>query len=514
MMMAQTKATKTRSFLAFLLLLTVVASTAFIGPTNNHHRSTQVSHVQQHRISTSASSCNNPSKIIASSMRKDLSGPISKSNSKSKSNSNSKQRPPPSIHKHQHTKNYSYSYNVQCEMEFNNRLKQIIHQRRNGISRRIAAREAEDLLHAALAQYDRIRNSNHQDNETSLSSLSSSSSPPFSSSSNGEEGKAHGNSNDASLRPNHFSFGIVINGYAKCGQSERAERVLKLMEEYHIQRNYAEFKPDVVKYSSVITAYARRGDAQKASAILRRMEQTYERTRDPDVKPNTLTYTAVIDAWARSRHPQAARCAEEVLDGMHKFAVPPNEVTYNACMNAWAKSSAEVVDAPQHAEAVLNRMIEQYQQGDRYVRPSVVSYSTVMRAWANHGNPYRAEAILNRLLEEEHEAANNTNTTRIVRSIKPDRVMFNIAIDAWAKSSEDIAPLRAEALLQKMERQDARDLKPDTVTYNTVVDVWSKSSHRGEKENRIAAQRAVGILKRMERMYQEGEERAKPDART
>uniref|UniRef100_A0A7S2KNY5 Pentacotripeptide-repeat region of PRORP domain-containing protein n=1 Tax=Leptocylindrus danicus TaxID=163516 RepID=A0A7S2KNY5_9STRA len=126
------------------------------------------------------------------------------------------------------------------------------------------------------------------------------------------------------------------------------------------------------------------------------------------------------------------------------------------------------------------------------------------------------------LRQEKREALPKSSSNTL--AVQPDRVMFNIAIDAWGKSTSkedlNIAPLRAEELLQKMEQFQSERLKPDTVTYNTVMEVWCRSLTKRKsggsrtKENRIAAQRVMSILKRMEQMYEEGEERVKPDTRT
>lgn len=43
--------------------------------------------------------------------------------------------------------------------------------------------------------------------------------------------QAHCSGSNNVLRPNHFSFGIIINGWAKIGEATKAETVLRKMED-------------------------------------------------------------------------------------------------------------------------------------------------------------------------------------------------------------------------------------------------------------------------------------------
>ena len=92
--------------------------------------------------------------------------------------------------------------------------------------------------------------------------------------------------------------------------------------------------------------------------------------------------------------------------------------------------------------------------------------------------------------------------------LKPTTGIFNAVINAWARSREKIAPVRAEQILSWMEKFEDLDIQPDKYTYNTVIHAWAKA---GGTE---AAMKAQELLSSMDKKYQEGNTMAKPDTIT
>lgn len=96
-------------------------------------------------------------------------------------------------------------------------------------------------------------------------------------------------------------------------------------------------------------------------------------------------------------------------------------------------------------------------------------------------------------------------------TLRPNTRTFNAAILAWRNSNTTDAPLRAEALLKRMnEKYKAGDqqCRPDRVTLNTIIDVWAKSSQPQ------APERAAEFLKFMESLYRKGDRSFRPDEYT
>ena len=102
-----------------------------------------------------------------------------------------------------------------------------------------------------------------------------------------------------------------------------------------------------------------------------------------------------------------------------------------------------------------------------------------------------AEQLLLRLLKESkagNEAVNATMTSTV----------FNVAIDAWAKSGTKESGQRAERIFSLMDQicKEGKHLKvrQDTISFTSVIDAWANSNIKG------SAQRACDILNLMEKL--------------
>ena len=87
--------------------------------------------------------------------------------------------------------------------------------------------------------------------------------------------------------------------------------------------------------------------------------------------------------------------------------------------------------------------------------------------------------------------------------------MLSSLLQAWASCGDDDAGRRADLLLRDMEEKSEEDenLRPNARSYCLVLTAWSKSSSL-EK-----ADRALEILERMERRYEEDQQRVRPGER-
>lgn len=89
-----------------------------------------------------------------------------------------------------------------------------------------------------------------------------------------------------------------------------------------------------------------------------------------------------------------------------------------------------------------------------------------MDAWAKSGEggaaATRAEAILQHM-NQLYQAGGH-------ESLRPTTGIFNAVINAWARSREKIAPVRAEQILEwmdKLHKTNKMDIQPDKYTFNT-----------------------------------------------
>jgi len=114
--------------------------------------------------------------------------------------------------------------------------------------------------------------------------------------------------------------------------------------------------------------------------------------------------------------------------------------------------------------------------GDGTVKPSVHSFAMTINAWSNVGSEtaaHNAEEILKRLLEDYDEALEQD--TEYAKELKPNNVVFNSVIDAWARSGSNSAGEKAESILLRMEglsKIKIYDVRPDTITFNTCSKLY------------------------------------------
>ena len=254
--------------------------------------------------------------------------------------------------------------------------------------------------------------------------------------------------------------------------------------------------PDTVAYNSVIKCLAKLSPAningsQTASnlclVMLEEMKDIHEKQRKANldwydrmganqlsekelsagsprvrVKPNVRTYATVMDALARTAKIESAELAEDLMQELHDeyyetndWAMQPNLVTYNTLLTAWAKVAGG--EAAHHCLRILEVMP---------MTPDTISFNTVLHAvarsgWLDCGE--RAEGLL-RSMKDEGVAAN-------ARS-------YTTCIDAWGQNQPG-NPQRAELLLQEIEAlyEETGDpqLQPNCVSYSTVINAYATS---------------------------------------
>ncbi|KAL7468481.1 hypothetical protein ACHAXS_008706 [Conticribra weissflogii] len=263
------------------------------------------------------------------------------------------------------------------------------------------------------------------------------------------------------------SYNIVINAWAKSGNRnsvKQAESLLSQME--HMD---SKVKPNVLSYSGVISCIAQntqhRMDASHGEEILRRMEVRQENVTG-DLKPDNVIYNQVINLYSKSGSEGSAEKAEALLNRMKQianagnFRATPDIRSYNLVLSAYANEKG-----PAEAEMILHRI-----ETNGSIQPNAISYITCMDSYARDGDVHNALRILS-MMEKSFNDGN--------AEAKPTRRAYTSALNALAKSGRGDAGLRAEALVQTMERlykAGNKDLEPDTTVYNVLINCHKNSS--------------------------------------
>mmetsp|Transcript_5157 Transcript_5157/g.11220 ORF Transcript_5157/g.11220 Transcript_5157/m.11220 type:complete len:898 (+) Transcript_5157:93-2786(+) len=285
-----------------------------------------------------------------------------------------------------------------------------------------------------------------------------------------------------------------INSRVRDGP-KRALALLDKVEELHVDDETIP-RPDTLCYVTLIKAFAKKKDfrsAQAAEELLMRLGQV------PGNERQARHFNLVLNAYAESRHERSGVMAERLLERMAELykttgddIVKPELQSYNTVIKAHAKSKRK--DSAKRAANILASM---------EAVPDKISYSSCIDAWSRSGE--RGAALkAERLLKEMNVLSEDGHL-----DCKPDRLTYNAVIHAWAMSGEQDAGEKSEQLLyqmQKLYRAGDKEMQPDTWTYNTVIHAYANSSGRG------AARKALKVLKRMEAIHIAGDPNVTPDA--
>ena len=265
-------------------------------------------------------------------------------------------------------------------------------------------------------------------------------------------------------------------------------------------------KPDANthNFNIVLSALLQSDEAwagQRAEDVMDFMIDDHFRNRNQRVKPNIVTFNSVMAAWAKSGHDKAgekARNAMKELDALHEMGllldVVADRVTYNTLISAFAKEKPANAVQAQYYFDELEKLYRS--QRDERLKPDIISYGTLLNAWARSGQAKRAEEILVQMHERHNSDPSN--------HVKPNTLCFNEVLYGWARSSEENSARRAEMVLRLMEdiyQNGNANVRPETRSYNLVLLAWANSDANDSPD------RVMRLLERMK-----AEEATKPNA--
>lgn len=184
--------------------------------------------------------------------------------------------------------------------------------------------------------------------------------------------------------------------------AQKAEELLERIIEENLAGNpHAELA--VNHFNAAMDGYAKVGNPEGVQRILRRMETVRsEHNHLSHLKPDVFSMSTLATAWAKSRLPEAAVKAEGILRYMDVRKLTPNTITYNTVLHALAVGNQ--IDKAVRAEDIVNHMKERHDAGEDCA-PDIYSYQCLIQAWAKTslpGSPQKAEQIL-RFLDQQSE---------------------------------------------------------------------------------------------------------------
>ena len=298
-----------------------------------------------------------------------------------------------------------------------------------------------------------------------------------------------------SLNSHHFD--LVFSALVKAGNLQHAQNFLEWMDNINQAKKYP-LIPSVPCFQALISSYTKDVcDPNKAERIfMRLLELVKSNLLNIGSSAFTQSANSIIHAFAKEGQPEKA--FEMLLFIDRADRVQLDSFSFNAVMSGYLRKGE-----PQKCLQVLELMEEMLERGYSELKPTTVSYNSVMQSLiesSSNSNEtvHRVEEIFSRMLKMSRD--NN--------GVKPDSRTYNILMNAYAAVGGIDAAAKTEKLLQHMEKNyqaGDQSLKPDTVSFNTVIKSWASVG------SSIAATNAEAILDTMEELSRNGDIDSTPD---
>jgi tetratricopeptide (TPR) repeat protein len=282
------------------------------------------------------------------------------------------------------------------------------------------------------------------------------------------------------------------------GATERAERVLHFAEALS-EDGDNHLKPTYEGYAAVIKAWSNSCLNDAPERIQRHIRKTQQRFEngEQEFKPGGHVYSALIMAYANSGRDDAALMAQTVFDNT------PAECRNTNLFNALI--AAQGGDALQ-AESILNRMHEEFLNGDSRTKPNTQTFNNLISSWSKSGSPmaaWRADSVFQRM--EQLGKSGQLD-------IKPDGETFDIVIATLSNDWGADAARKVDRyleLLKQYYRSGASDCMPSVASYTAAIRAWGSNV-----DDPRAVLRAKALLDEMHELAGEGAESVKPNQDT
>jgi pentatricopeptide repeat protein len=266
--------------------------------------------------------------------------------------------------------------------------------------------------------------------------------------------------------PSADLYGIMIQAYGEADKIDLAlDSFHSMMKDPRINPNIEIFNVllNVLAESSVTTPDI----ADRAMVILTLLNSNY-RCKQLRLKPDAVTYNTFLKCLSKSFHPNIAVQAEAILDEMENRAnvdrsLHPNKITYNLAIRIALRMKDR-----SRIDLFLARMQKSNLSADTRL------FNAVLNHYAQTGSTesaQRAESLLIDMIE----------MGKFEYAIRPNVFSFNIVLNAWAQSEDQVARHRMWIIYLNMTSQN---IELDEVTYKTLISHFAKTLngiHQAEK---------------------------------
>ncbi|ESQ33551.1 hypothetical protein EUTSA_v10006886mg [Eutrema salsugineum] len=261
------------------------------------------------------------------------------------------------------------------------------------------------------------------------------------------------------------SFNIMINGYLKIGDLERAQTLFKKVESLH----------DKVSWTSMIDGYLDAGDVSRAFDL-------FQKLHDKD----GVTWTVMISGLVRN---ELFTEASSLLSDMVRHGLKPLNSTYSVLLSSAGATSN--LDQGKHLHCVIakttacydpdlilqNSLVSMYakcgaiEDADeifsKMVRKDTVSWNSMIMGLSHHGLADKSLKLFNEMLDS---------------GMKPNSVTFLAVLSACSHSG---LITRGLELFKAM--KEIHSIQPGIEHYISMIDLLGRAGKLREAEEFISA---------------------------
>ncbi|XP_023528281.1 pentatricopeptide repeat-containing protein At3g09650, chloroplastic [Cucurbita pepo subsp. pepo] len=236
--------------------------------------------------------------------------------------------------------------------------------------------------------------------------------------------------------PNSRIYTTLMKGYMNEGRVADTIRMLEAMRNQGDQSSH----PDHVSYTTVVSALVKAGSMDRARQVLAEMTRI-------GCPANRITYNILLKGYCRLLQMDKAReLLKEMVNGA---GIEPDVVSYNILIDGCI-----LVDDSAGALGFFNEM------RSKGIAPTKVSYTTLMKAFAQSGQPKLARKVFDEMLNDPR--------------VKADIVAWNMLIEGYCRLG---LIEEAKQLVQKMKENG---FFPDVSTYGSLANGISLARKPGE----------------------------------
>lgn len=286
-----------------------------------------------------------------------------------------------------------------------------------------------------------------------------------------------------SLKPTVEVFRLVLADLARISP-ERAESFLRggMTKMYKDGLNTA--KPTRKAYNLVLKSWAqstnKKNDpkaAKRSEALLRQLQSHYLKDGDPSLQPSMESYKAVLTILSKQKQVAKLESLFDELFGAYcasttnqqKASLRPDAGCVNALLFAYRSTNNA-----SKAQQFISQLEEWNDTNVLDSKLSVQSYNLVLDCMAAKGLAEESTVfVFQHMLQD--------------RGIEPDVVSYNTVMTAWARTRLPEAGSRVESLLEKM------TVPPDATTFSIFLRAVIKSNISSEQKE----QKALSIVQHM-----------------